>query len=352
MLFNNKNEQYNAAGHEDHVTILAGESVADATRKDATQKSLEGTRSTASMDGDEAGCKRTDVESGTITQTKDKAMWCGRTKQFWDYLKSHWTILLVTWLVFSILAGAGLGLAYSYRNAQQEQSRSDALDLAIETGRFFSEELERATLPLFSLAQFAAELPIFHPLNKNVGPQGAIGSLPMESPTHRNLTGSLCEDRTINQRFDEIASTITRNAKMEGVLILLEFVPQGVVCLVHPKNNTEDFPPGIYYDPKLSNGLDLFSDKFRWHGETTAKNGANKVTIYGPMKLQSCRDCHPAVEMGFMARIPVPIPGYYMEVPSSTPGGEPVTYPYWGFAVTKVSYAVSNEYEVVAMLSS
>jgi len=279
----------------------------------------------SSLDSDESAWQRMDIESAHPPKTPTLL---GRCKQ---HVVHHKTVILVSLLVFAILCGAGVSLAVAFRETAELQLSEAALDLALDTGRYFRDELNKATLPLFSLATVAVELQEFHDIH-------SVDALPMKSPSHRNLTNSICEDPNITARFSEVAGTIKRNARMPGVLVLLELVPQAVVCLVHPKNNTEDFEPPVYFDPQGSLGLDLLSEPFRWHGETTLKNGDSKVTIAGPMKLRSCKGCHPAVEQAFMARLPIRIPGYHMDVPSAVPGEEPTRYPYWGFAVTKLNW--------------
>ena len=45
-----------------------------------------------------------------------------------------------------------------------------------------TDQLDQAILPLFSLAQFAVEIPLFRELPSQIGPPGEPGSLPFMPP--------------------------------------------------------------------------------------------------------------------------------------------------------------------------
>lgn len=46
-------------------------------------------------------------------------------------------ILIISFIVFSILCGGGLGLVFYLANDEDQQDQNMALDLAVETGRWF-----------------------------------------------------------------------------------------------------------------------------------------------------------------------------------------------------------------------
>jgi hypothetical protein len=144
------------------------------------------------------------------------------------------------------------------------------------------------------MAQFASEIELFRDLPNRVGPPGEAGSLPFLPPfapdgpvTHRNVTG-VCDDPDVLERYTDIASTIKRNANMEGVLVNIQLVPYEVVCLVHPLINTEDFPEGIVMNNTGSIGLDLLTDPVRQsYGESVVR--AEDIIIIGPIPLREAR---------------------------------------------------------------
>lgn len=235
-----------------------------------------------------------------------------------------------------ILAVSGVAIATVFANAKQDALQEEALSLAEETGLFFSQNLDRAILPLFSLAQFVTELEIFKRLPDEIGLPHENGSLPFMPPkvaggpvTHRNVT-SVCDDPHLVERFTSIASTIKKNAGMEGILVNLQLVPDAVVCLVHPVNNTEDFPPGIFMDNSGALGHDLLTDSQRkFIAEATVP--AKKVVIAGPLTLRQCQDCDPTVEKAFISRLPIDSEHNVITVKDKG-------YKKWGFAVAIINW--------------
>jgi sensor domain CHASE-containing protein len=240
--------------------------------------------------------------------------------------------------IFVVLVGAGIAISAFFANAQRKELREAALGLAEETGLFFSQNLDQAILPLFSLAQFANELDMFRTLPEQIGvPGGGTNhSLPFLPPkaegmpvTHRNVTG-VCDDPALVKRYSRIASTIKKDAGMDGILVNLQFVPNGVVCLLYPLNNTQDFPPGIFMDNSGAVGHDLLTDPARkFIAEATVPS--DKVVIAGPLTLRQCHDCDPTVEKAFIARLPITSESNYIQV-----NGE--EYPRWGFAVALINW--------------
>ena len=216
--------------------------------------------------------------------------------------------------------------------------QDQALDLTVETGKRFSDELHQAILPLFTMAQFAMELPLFRALPQRIGAAGEEGSLPfmpLKEPgavfTHRNITG-VCDDPALVERFNAIASSIKKRAKIEGVLVNLQLAPEAVVCLLYPLVNTEDFEDGIVMDNTGARGLDLLTDPVSsFIAKATIPTDA--VSIAGPLTLRQCRDssCDATVEKAFIARLPIAIPDNQIYV-DGTP------YPRWGFATALINW--------------
>jgi hypothetical protein len=195
-------------------------------------------------------------------------------------------------------------------------------------------------------------LEIFHDLNPLIGPGGEPGSAPYAGPVHRNVTG-ICDDVELVERFDQIARTIKSNANMPGVLVNIELVPAGVVCLAYPLLNTEDFPPesGIVLDSTSAIGLDLetlSADKvsvkralqLRQNQQQSQQQGQqSQVVIQGPILLEQCNtdnnggeECSPAVEQAFIARMAVQVPGQTTDIDGTV-------YPdTWGIAAVLLNW--------------
>ena len=255
----------------------------------------------------------------------------------------HPQLILLAVTFFFVTFGSGIAIATVYANVEQDELEANALAIAMETGRFFSHHLDRAILPLFSLAQFVREIQEFRELPDLIGLSNAEGSLPflpppegLDRPTHRNVTG-VCDDPPILERYTRIAGAIKEDADMDGVLVNLQLVPDGVVCLVHPVNNTEDFPPGVHLDSTVSIGHDLLYDPERkFMAEATV--ASDEVVIVGPIKLLQCprEDCDPLVEKAFIARLPI-----LSKTNEIFVNGE--SHLRWGFAVALINWNVLVE---------
>lgn len=251
--------------------------------------------------------------------------------------RAHPQNLVLTIFIFFILIISGAAISTVFAKAQRERYEADATDLARETALFFSEELNNAILPLFSMAQFVNELEIFQSLPEKIGLKGEEGSLPFIEkedkaavPTHRNITG-VCDEPTLVQRFNSIAKGIKENAKMEGILVNVQLVPDAVVCLLYPLNNTEDFPDGVYMDNSGALGHDLLSDPNRkFIAEATVPQ--EDVVIAGPLSLTQCQGCDPTVEKAFIARLPI------ASKMNNTIPINGVDYNRWGFAVALINW--------------
>ncbi|CAB9506982.1 Sensor protein kinase WalK (Fragment) [Seminavis robusta] len=267
---------------------------------------------------------------------------CMRIRGLFNYLSVHRTSLLVSGLVFLVVMAAGLLTAELYLSQWEQDDFRDAQDLANETADYFVNALEyKAMMPLFSLAQFATEIPLFRDLPDLIGPSLGNNSLPFIPPapgqelSHRNLTGSPCSDPTNIQRYNEIASTIKANAKMPRVLLQLYFHPQAVVCFVHPRVYTHPERPDVIMNATAQLGLDMLQDvKLRYHAEKTLRS--DNLVIAGPITLRHCIDhgsCHNAVKKAIVLRLAVPMPGRPIVLPTT---GEEVDR--WGMVVATIDW--------------
>lgn len=246
-------------------------------------------------------------------------------------IKSSPSVLLVPLAVWLVLLASGLGVAFSVRATSENSARNEALNLAESTGQYFSDQLDKALVPLFSLAQFVNEINAFWGLPDEIGPSLGEGSLPFVDETHRNVSG-VCDDPSTLARFNKIADTIKRNAKMKHVLVNLQLAPQAVVCMIHPLNNTDFEDPNAYLDSTPSIGHDLLHDPARsFIAEATLPG--NDVVIAGPLSLRQCRDvdCAPTVQQGLIARLPIASRNHTIPMNGKT-------YARWGFAVALIDW--------------
>jgi hypothetical protein len=231
---------------------------------------------------------------------------CGPlSKRPCNIIRNQLPILLVSILVFAALFGAGITLCRLHFESDEKERCDEAMDFAIETGAWFGNELDRAILPLFSLAQFATELAIFADLPNKIGMAHEPGSLPFLTNEDgsfnpkRNVTG-VCDQPELVSKFTQIASAIKLNAGMEGVLHNLQLAPEGVICLLNPMNNTEDFDDGSFLDNTPAWGIDLLNTPFTKYIATSSL-AKEEIGIAGPRPLSQCPTCG----LYFIARLPV-----------------------------------------------
>jgi sensor domain CHASE-containing protein len=249
------------------------------------------------------------------------------------FAKQYPSIILGSLLLCCILITCGVALSIHFRHVELQSLEQEALTIAEETAFFFSNELDQAILPLFSLAQFVNEIPIFQDLENQVGYIGEPGALPLISETHRNVTG-VCDAPELVERFNKIASALKSNANMDGILVNLQLVPDAVACLLYPLNNTQDFPDGMYLDSTGAVGHDLLSDPARkFIAEQTLQD--DELIVAGPLTLRQCDGCDPTVKKAFIARLPIKSSNNSTNMTSEKTGRR---YGKWGFAVALINW--------------
>jgi len=277
--------------------------------------------------------QRESARSTTSQKSKGKQSFCESSwGRRWTLTTAHIPILLISVLVFCVLCGAGISIYLVFVESEEDNTRAEALELSTETGAWFSDQLDKAILPLFSIAQFATELEIFADLPGKIGEAGEAGSLPFLPnadgtglSSHRNVTG-VCDQPELASRFVGISSAIKKNAKMEGVLVNLQLAPQGVICLLHPMNNTEDFKNGTFLDSTGAWGLDLLNSP-EMSFIARAAIPTEEVSIAGPRQLTQCPECDPF----FIARLPIQSEKNEIKI-------DGVAYPRWGFATALINW--------------
>ena len=267
---------------------------------------------------------------------------CLYMSYIWKSLKKHKYIGLAALVSFIVLAVVCIAITLSFANGYSEDLSNAALDVAAEQGQWFSDQLDVALLPLFSMAQFVKELDYFRDLPFQIGPGGQEGSAPYVPKfierdgllvyTHRNVTG-ICDDPELVENFNRIAKNIKEAAGMERVLVNVQLAPQAVVCLLYPMNNTEDFDAPTYMDNTGAWGHDLLQDPARrFIAEATVP--ADGVVAVGPLTLRQCGDCEPVVKDAIIARMPINFPpemGYNINVNGQN-------YSSWGFTVVLINW--------------
>ena len=227
-----------------------------------------------------------------------------------DTVTAHLQMLIVCAFIFVVLTSAGIAVCVVVGRTKTNSVDDAVYEIAEDTGKAFSNELDLALLPLFSMAQFATEIDIFSDLPNRIGAGGAPGSLPFlpqvegelsTSLLKRNVTG-VCDDPHLIERFNTIVSTIESSTGFEDQIQTLQFSPYGVICLAYPYNNTEDVPKGKGLDNSKAIGLDLLNDQTqKFIAINSITDDDIKVSISGPRLIPQCPTCG----LYIIARLPV-----------------------------------------------
>ena len=214
-------------------------------------------------------------------------------------MTAHLQILLVCVFIFVALTGAGVAVCVVVGRTKSNTTYQTVYELAEDTGKAFSNELDVALLPLFSMAQFVTEIDIFTDLPNQIGAAGEPGSLPFlpkegEFSTaflKRNVTG-VCDDPDLIARFNKIVSTIETSTGLETLIETLQFSPYGVVCLTYPSNNTEEIRQGRGLNTTRAIGVDLLNDPtYKYIALNSITDEEIKVSISGPRLIPQCPTC-------------------------------------------------------------
>jgi signal transduction histidine kinase len=285
-----------------------------------------------------------------------------------SFIGDHWSALLTAGFIFLVLSAGSVGLGYFQFERVEKQVQEDALESALETGRYFTEQLEKATLPLLSMVQFVHELPVFTKLTSHIGAPNETGSLPYDTsrPTYRDLTGSLCRDATIRSRYEQLVqriqdsfSVLQKPAAEDGEdvedvlnpLISLSLAPHGVLCLSYPEIDSEDYQSNHPLNTTERLGLD-YAASFSAHelfGDVVSTT-APHIRLAGPNTLSipcrkgdqsgGCKGAGYSASV-FEARLPVEMMGFDLQFLQDD--GSTLTLPYWGLIVAHIHWDVIVE---------
>ena len=260
------------------------------------------------------------------------------------------SILIPCVLLFATFSVCGILITNAFESSEAESRKQQAVFVAEQTDQFFVRILERAFVPLFSMAQFIQELDEFHTLDQKIGDRcdpvvdeyncTQSESAPVkegQEVSHRDLTDLFNSEygQKIQKKFDNIASGIKENSGLGKSLVNIQVAPKGVVSLLYPMVNCQDFD-GWCMNNTGAWGHDLLNDPNRVAiAEATVP--ADGVVTAGPLPLLQGGDT-------FIARLAINMDGgnHSMVVNG-------VDYPCWGFAVVLVDWErlkkESNIYE-------
>jgi hypothetical protein len=225
-------------------------------------------------------------------------------------------IVFGSFMTFAVLCAAGLAILYVLAQHYEEEKIQYATDVANKADRWLDKELEKALLPLFAMSELVQVTDKWDDLPFIIG---GTDQYNVGDSVYNNVT-SICDDPVYVDPFVDMASSIKNSSGLQGILVNVQLAPSGVLCLTYPKNNTEDFPPGVYLDTSGAIGLNLFDTPSRAKSSKDAVVKYDK-TIQGPIKL--VQGDQSVIEEALIARYPVFIDGYEIVI-------DGVNYPFWG----------------------
>lgn len=279
----------------------------------------------------------------------------------WSFLEAHWSALLTSSFIFLVLSIGSVALCILYFQGLEEQMEEEGLELALETGRYFSTELAKTTLPLLSMSQLVHELDIFTNLTNQIGAGNEEGGLPFSTsrPNYRNLTGSPCLDLNLRVKFNQVAFQIRKSFSslergnmggepvlLTNSLLSLSLAPAGVLCLTTPEIDSENFETNHPLNTTHRLGFDYTATytASQLFGNATAP----AVHLDGPTLMTiPCRKGDSGGAGGgcrgdgvsawvFEVRLPVEIPGLQLQLLQED--GTRTAYPFWGMVVSHVRW--------------
>ena len=225
-------------------------------------------------------------------------------------------ILFGTFMTFTIFCSVGLAILFVFANDYEQEKIQYATDVGNKADRWLDKELDKALLPLFAMSELVKVTNKWDDLPYKIEPTEQYNQ---GDSIYNNVTG-ICDDPVYVDPFVDMASSIKNSSGMQGILVNVQLAPIGVLCLTHPKNNTEDFPPGVYLDTTGAIGLNLFDTPSRAASSKAAVIKGEK-TIQGPIKLVQGELS--VVEEALIARYPVFMDGYNMTI-------DGMNYPFYG----------------------
>ena len=273
---------------------------------------------------------------------RSSAQWMGVTLKTAVTTPSVIIPCIILFIAFSV---CGLLIVYGFDNAATNSRKQTALAVAEQTDLFFVRVLENAFVPLFTMAQFVQELPEFHRLDEMVGERcdPSVDELncennagapvdPIRNVTHRDMSKVFTtkEGMALQSKFDSIASGIKANSGLGKALVNIQLAPKGVVSMIYPMVNCEDFDNGWCMNNTGAWGHDLLNDPNRV-GIARATVPAPSVVTAGPLNLIQGGET-------FIARLAINFPNQGPKPWKHSMVVDDTEFPCWGFVVVLLNW--------------
>ena len=254
-------------------------------------------------------------------------------------------ILIFSMLVFLIICIAGIGTIHSMAALLSNELKNEAEDTALKCAASFSKALDDASRgPLFAISQFVKHLDVLKDLPYEIGHADGSGLLDtgaaplVNGTTNRDLSNTSVTDPKVIELFNSISKNVKDDADLDGILVNLQLAPMGVVSLIYPLVNYEDFEDPIFMNNTKAIGHDLLFDEKRVAGARKTLASSDPVVV-GPLTLIQSEI--PIVKECFIIRLAINMPGYLINVPQEE--GPDIPYESWGFAVAILNWEQAKQ---------
>ena len=247
-------------------------------------------------------------------------------------------ILLACIITSAVIIAAGLSAILIFAQNQREYAMQEAIASVSEFDRALAGELSKALLPTYALAEVVEQLDTFTDLPSKIS---TTDSYINNGKSWKNVT-KVCTDPAYVEPYVDIASSIKRGSEMPSILVNIQLAPSGVVCLLYPEINEEDFPAGTTFDSRGARGHDLPNDGERgYYVRKAIVEG--RATIQGPLTL--VQEGKQIVREALIARNPI-----YKDGQNFTIDGN--SFPFWGFATVLLNWeALKTKLQLDEILS-
>ena len=288
-----------------------------------------------------------DDDFGTFYKIRNGFVQVGFTVQagFYTVLNNP-LILFASLVAFAIVLTVGLLAVQAQATVYSNERINNAEDAAISAGSSFAKALDDAGRgPLFTISQFVKHLDTFKGLPDEIGHLGGlidgVGVAPPlagKEETHRDLSNTSATNPSFIEEFNSIAQGIKADAGLEKILVSLQIAPNGVVSMIYPLVNREDFEAPIYMNNTGAIGHDLLNDARRFDAARYTLS-SDKPVVVGPLTL--IQGDTPVVQECFIMRLAINMTGY--QIPVRQEAGEIDIYESWGFAVVLLNWAEAKK---------
>ena len=253
-------------------------------------------------------------------------------------IRKNKRILLACIITSAVIIAAGLSAIFIFAQNQREYATQEAVASVSEFDRALAGELNKALLPTYALAEVVEQLDTFTDLPSKIS---TADSYINNGKSWRNVT-KVCSDPAYVEPYVDISSSIKRGSEMPGILVNIQLAPSGVVCLVYPEINEEDFSHGTTFDSRGARGHDLPNDGQRgYYVRKAIVEG--RATIQGPLTL--VQEGKEIVREALIARNPI-----YKAGQNFTIDGK--SFPFWGFATVLLNWeALKTKLQLDEVLS-